>query len=647
MGKQNVNYQIDKGKTPFVNPYNFVRVDFGRKSHASVEEDVITGWIDYRIITRTPLAIPDAGTAKGEVIREKGEKKGIHKQYDFMKTPNGEYMIPGSSIRGVIRNVYETATDSCFSTLKDRQMITTRQTDAGKPGIIEIFEDDAGNRSLTLVQADYYMLKVRDHAPRGGQNDVIWDKKICPVYSVKRDGTRKYISFGGEKYYSGSIVHFIPLKNTKTGKPVEYIKRIRKNGQISSFSCGKVAKSLSNQGSEGILVLGEDIYNKHHERIFVKGAPENTKIQGKLEAAFEGLLKTLDIYRNDAINKNYGSKHSGYSAFETMRRNGQIPVYYKWKGSNLYLQFAAIGRVAFHNDMEHLVGEKKPCKARKNLCKACSLFGMVGKEAAGSRLRFEDAKCTQEKPDTIVATLAELGAPRVAYMPFYSTMGMNDNPITIGYDDPGIGIRGRKFYWHHMPTNKILNASKTVRNATMEVVAGKTEFKGRIFFDGISENELEELIWALNFWENDAEGELCHKIGHGKPLGLGSCKLIVKGVTKRSFGEKGYTTGEYSVDYSMPSPVADSETVKDLLTISNFRAVEDMQVKYPYVYPLNDRDSYPKENDLANHKWFTENKQKRNKDKKMLLPHITEKQHLYPVTAEIQVKQSRDNKHKK
>ena len=126
-------YDIDTSKT-FVNPYNFVRVDLKNKPVKDIAEQqgerTLTGWIDYTVHTKTPLAIPDTENVWEEkVARTVGRKQEteIHKHYRFMRNTAGEYIIPGSSVRGVVRNVYEVATDSCFSTLKDDQRITARQ----------------------------------------------------------------------------------------------------------------------------------------------------------------------------------------------------------------------------------------------------------------------------------------------------------------------------------------------------------------------------------------------------------------------------------------------------------------------------------------------------------------------------------------
>lgn len=94
---------------PFLNPYNFVPVvkDGPIADHAEATRH--TGYFVCSLTVRTPLAVPDHEykTTEGEVDT-----------YPFM-TVDGKRMIPGSSIRGSIRSIYETATDSCMMIIDD------------------------------------------------------------------------------------------------------------------------------------------------------------------------------------------------------------------------------------------------------------------------------------------------------------------------------------------------------------------------------------------------------------------------------------------------------------------------------------------------------------------------------------------------
>lgn len=117
-----------------INPYEFIKLpDKKRKQYE--DEDKHTGVIEYTIKTYTPLFIPNSSTDKAfkisdEVLQKKSEE---HKSYDFysytMLNENERYdeiyhqpVIPGSEVRGMVRNLYETLTDSCMSGLSENEI---------------------------------------------------------------------------------------------------------------------------------------------------------------------------------------------------------------------------------------------------------------------------------------------------------------------------------------------------------------------------------------------------------------------------------------------------------------------------------------------------------------------------------------------
>ena len=124
---------IQSTREKFVNPYTFVPVDFEKKEtkdiNAVVSEasELLTGMMKCTIYAKTPLAIPDISSENIE---------NEHSSYSFESTPDGQYIIPASSLRGPIRSVYETATNSCFSTLKENTLLTARSSEALKAGLL-------------------------------------------------------------------------------------------------------------------------------------------------------------------------------------------------------------------------------------------------------------------------------------------------------------------------------------------------------------------------------------------------------------------------------------------------------------------------------------------------------------------------------
>lgn len=175
---------------------------------------------------------------------------------------------------------------------------------------------------------------------------------------------------------------------------------------------------------------------------------------------------------------------------------------------------------------EEIVPEEfKPCDNLKRLCFACRLFGTTvekadenGNSAYSGRVYFSDAKLPKVGNSTTVITLKPMGEPRETLKKYYL--------------DRFGEIRGRKFYWHH--TNQLEN-KKNYQNyeniikdrakpttTTVHFLKPLKTFSFKVEFKNLTDIELGMLIYAL-----ELEKDLLHKIGRGKALGLGSCKISI------------------------------------------------------------------------------------------------------------------------
>lgn len=150
----------------FVNPYNFIGFP-KEKAKAYTDEDVHTGVIEYSITTKTPLFIPNSSS---ETAFCESDEVAEHKSYDFFsyteldgkKRYEKEYhipVIPGSEMRGVVRNAYETLTDSCMGLLNEEEYPIKRSGEQFKPALI--YRNSAGNYSLLEAKS----LRIGEKAP--------------------------------------------------------------------------------------------------------------------------------------------------------------------------------------------------------------------------------------------------------------------------------------------------------------------------------------------------------------------------------------------------------------------------------------------------------------------------------------------------
>ena len=584
------NYSINK-QVKFVNPYNFVRLSKDKSEitnmpdYSETNEKLITGKLHCSLKTKTPLAIPDTESVKKDAIN--------HPTFNFYSV-DGEKRIPGSTIRGCIRSTYETLTDSCFVTMAKEMLLTNRvePSKAYKPGLLI---RESGGWVLYEAERLYVRIKgtSRDSSP--------FEDKI-----TERDNKQvRCIVQNNEEFFFGEAV------------VVE--EKIISNGNGGSIRLVTDMKHMQgNQNGNNFVYVGEPFDNKKYQSVFEKGERLTTNIAQSMNR-LQYVLELYEEYKDKGKKKEeqqtikIEDKHTGYAGYKQAKEKGTIPIWYREEGNVYSLSLASVGRRVYERPVNDMIGEKRnPCQTRTKACPACQLFGMAKEEGIGSKVRITDAKIVNEGKYA-TRMLMELGSPRTGYVPFYSENG-------VDFYDPAAMICGRKYYWHipNAASDKSIyveqnEENRSERNATVELVEDSI-FEFDVYFDRISPAQLEELKWVITLGENRADGNLCHKIGHGKPLGLGSVKMTILEECIRNYDE----SRNYSIKHVPDTQIIINENVvrfkedarEQILAICSFDRMKEKKVCYPFI-DLGSKDASEfkaDDNRIASHQWFTQNK---------------------------------------
>ena len=594
----------------FINPYNFVPINLKKTERSDItknQENTITGYLDCQLRCKTPLAIPDTS--------RKVKNDNEHQKYPFFSVGGEKPVIPGSSIRGVIRSAYETITDSCLGSMKKDTLFTVRNHDAAfRPGLI-IKEVIHGKEKWRLYEAKRHL--------------VVIDQQFYDRHGLKNKGVKLY-NLNKSGYHSGDEVKFNLVQ--WAGRDYGYAKQ--------GYPIGVYSNIESNGRDVGYICIGERSPRRHFQSIFekVRATREVTKKD------FSRLEEILHEYRDDKINRLYGRAHKGYRDYEYAKEKGVIPVYYTLQGSKLYVSFAAIGRKAFWKTLNDKAGEKshQKCDSRKNLCPACALFGTTEGDMAGSRVRFSDAECSnfEQKLLKKSITFQELASPHASYYPFYLRSKGRVADYSAGYDSSSLNIKGRKYYWHHEPDLRT-EVKQDKRNATFDVMDTGSEFIFRIYFENITEKQLTWLVASINLSENKIDGHYCHKLGHGKPLGFGSAKMVVDQCVIREYtaDENGlmiWKTSLRDIPDTKECYSCEKETYDAFIKICDFDALSGFEgsVSYPTVKldpEYEDRRNELGSNVLAGHQWFSNNYRFGAMPPKRYLPDILDDEPGLPI----------------
>jgi hypothetical protein len=163
-------------------------------------------------------------------------------------------------------------------------------------------------------------------------------------------------------------------------------------------------------------------------------------------------------------------------------------------------------------------------------------------------------------------------------------------------------LAGRKVYWHGdfagPYTGDKDGNTHTKFNCTVKPLE-KGVFKFNVYFEDLTETELNDLVFTLRL-----NGEGLHKIGKGKPLGMGSIKIDINTVKYRKYSLSGDEIKvSYKNDNALPNYM--KEMKKDF-------AVKKI---LEYTKPLSEKEAalvaYPtNQGGDKIYEWFVENRRK-------------------------------------
>lgn len=231
-------------------------------------------------------------------------------------------------------------------------------------------------------------------------------------------------------------------------------------------------------------------------------------------------------------------------------------------------------------------------------------------------------------------TLPELSSPKLNNMEFYLKRPENRNGKepwfwTYDYFVDASGelhieqgrLSGRKFYWHQKLDNSYNpQEEQNERNVTIKPAVTGLVFHGKIYFEKITKETLDKLIYLINAGEacnKIEEKEHGYKLGMGKPLGLGSIACVVNEVKIKSYEIKDGRAEreEQSYEYDLPKIRKQFKTFVETDLIQNFDKIDliqnfDKMTGFHSVV-LEEKEeyfSYPKtRKEAKGYEWFTKN----------------------------------------
>ena len=503
--------------------------------HTQYDPRKYTGWIDVELETKTPVYVraPLTGQEFAETEREKEKKTNIDQlrnKPDFFYTANKEQpVIPGSSLRGMIRSLVEIVAHGKLSPVTDSPLIYRAVGDTSSHGDAyrdQLFESDPARKNhFTPRFKGGYMRQI----------DGEWH--IQPVQEMK--GT----TFARVNHRR--IPHNLNRWGRSRNASEIYIaideydfKQVR-GGFVHMKRCRVIEASDHDEGGRlkrAVLARSGRIPKKMSEMVVFEPDEEATPIPVPNDAeSGEGDMVAAYIDQITPEQK----KLLGDDGVLVENQ----PILYLMNGDRLiFFGHTQMFRIPYRFSPRQMLPPEHRTERLVDLAEA--MFGRVkqtgdseGLQAIAGRIFVEDA-ITEEKspwlPGKPVLVPKIMASPKPTTFQHYLTQPRPDVDQGKGLETYNSSprrttLRGHKLYWHKGDVQrKDYEAKdedikgKESQYTRMKPVRPGTRFTFRIRFENLAAVELGALWWAIALPTN---GDYYHKIGMGKPLGLGAVKL--------------------------------------------------------------------------------------------------------------------------
>jgi len=524
-----------------VAPYNFVPLPekviyFDPKSLIDYDKyDGLTGYIECNLRTLTPLytrtaVSPDFYRQWAEKIREMMANSDDRKTYSqFFHLSSAEVpLIPGSTLRGMIRSLVEIISYSKFQWVTDKQLFFRTMDNSAIGKHYRGRMSDNVESGLLKYQSGKYVIQK------------------CQAVKVSRKLLGSFSDL-----YDGKAPNRTP---SWLGTPSQY-QKVWVKLSTTELSVQSLSFQPKTNHVPGILVITGDMVKKKHEFVFLEpvDSAEYVDVSHELVQRFHD-PDQLSQWQEKAFPADKPSKDS--RAQNGMLRKTIVlstegdPIFFLREDEKLvFFGRAKMFRLPYKNSPLDLV----PYELRSFTTNTGDdtidftegIFGYINEQSrkssrAGS-VSFTDATLDEGQVSVLFdrfITPNILGSPKPTAFQQYLVQSTehNHNPNqkdTLAHYDSEEGettIRGHKLYWHKKKIDETVDVKdwdKDTQHTQIRPVKPDIRFTFRIYFENLRAEQLGALLWALELPAKNGQ-KYGHKLGMGKSRGFGSVHLSSK-----------------------------------------------------------------------------------------------------------------------
>ena len=508
-------------------PYNFVPLEneafipsWGNRISQDVPfKDGVSGSIDISIEAMTPIFVRNGQRQ----MTEEEKKNGRQQDNSFSHTEGNQYFIPGTSIKGELRDILEILSFGKMTQVQDSRF-----------GIRDLTKGPDGEIYKTLIKGTRCGWLYKDEEGDFIIEDcgIPWrvapeeiDRKFnCGLTKFKETlksdresgvdkNSEQELKSASRKYRMLGVLDQIKSKASTpimdiTGLtiPVAYDRTDYKRDIYEMVYAGKKATLIMTGQPDMRQFSYKDNKwkGKYYEFLF----PYNS--DGKAHIVADEIINDFKtIHKN-----NYDFEHLWQ---ERLEKGGDIPVFFTLKDGEVdAIGLSFMFRYPTTNSIETAIPAALQLRRHKDLAEC--IFGTCDNKLGTLKGRVVISPAFLSgvgRQLTPVSTT--LSSPKPSFGPLYVREGtwMSGNAQ----------IKGRKRYpvRNSVWTNEVGTDSTATKFTPLDKGA---KFCGKIHFHNLKEAELGALIAALTF---NGHEECFHSIGEAKPLGYGKVKISITG----------------------------------------------------------------------------------------------------------------------
>lgn len=514
-----------------VAPYNFVPLAervFARypdetqiPGHDKFDKALNTGRISFEVEALSPL-----------LIGKDRQNSEVH----FAQNNEGEYIIPGSSLRGLIRTNVQILGLCCVKNDIDDSLFLYRELADQNKSLREYYRHvvdispekiDEGNIKAGYIYKEKGKYYIQPAKVIGGHtyysvnelNFLLYpDRYQTPSGMVKMyqgftviSGEDGKLTFERWKKHTEAFRNFDPNYHPYVAYNIAF------DLAIYTDSTPKI-KQLSKSGQyQGCLLSSGKMTKKKCHYVI-------NEMDDLAEAIPIG--ETAVMYYEADLERNKQNKPKDH--FYELPNEEKKPVFYAKINERLYFGFTPHLRIYYKHSIHD--GLPESMKDFTEIDYATAMFGFTKEKELSSgqkktisfksRLRFMDGICIAAKTANMVKQ-AVLGQPKATCYPDYLQQNDRDKRNLLTYNADDFKIRGVKQYWLKTKMPEDLPEIKNSKVATkMYPLDAGTKFRCEICFANLHDDELGLLLLALTL-----DKGCLQNIGLGKPLGFGIIKI--------------------------------------------------------------------------------------------------------------------------